>query len=183
MQNPQLKQNQFKQTLFCELQKLLSFFSSLQGGKCHQRVRATPAWPIKTISELWFRTRGPLAPVSALEVPLLTDSFLSSAVPDFARVRTWPSCEVNGMLLVWYHCEGVGPTWAVPEQREIATKEWVFRGRTEHLVDAHIQVGSPVPPWGASTPGSSPIVRFRDISSQLTHPGTSPTAAAGRAQT
>ncbi|XP_009474357.1 PREDICTED: cholesterol desaturase daf-36-like, partial [Nipponia nippon] len=60
-------------------------------------------------------------------------------VPDFARVRTWQSCEVNGMLLVWYHCEGVGPTWAVPEQREIATKEWVFRGQTEHLVDAHIQ--------------------------------------------
>ncbi|NXT87576.1 DAF36 desaturase, partial [Anhinga rufa] len=59
--------------------------------------------------------------------------------PDFARVRTWHSCEVNGMLLVWYHCEGVGPTWAVPEQREIATKEWVFRGQTEHFVDVHIQ--------------------------------------------
>ena len=58
------------------------------------------------------------------------------------------------MLLVWYHCEGVSPTWAVPEQREITTKEWVFRGQTEHFVDAHIQVGSPVPPWGTSTPGS-----------------------------
>ncbi|KFW93402.1 Cholesterol desaturase daf-36, partial [Phalacrocorax carbo] len=34
---------------------------------------------------------------------------------------------------------GVGPTWAVPEQREITTKEWVFRGQTEHLVDVHIQ--------------------------------------------
>ncbi|XP_056207957.1 cholesterol 7-desaturase nvd-like [Falco biarmicus] len=60
-------------------------------------------------------------------------------VPDFARVRTWPSCEVNGMLMVWYHCEGVGPTWAVPEQQEITTREWVFRGQTEHFVDAHIQ--------------------------------------------
>ncbi|XP_030363271.1 cholesterol 7-desaturase-like [Strigops habroptila] len=60
-------------------------------------------------------------------------------VPDFARVRTWPCCEVNGMLLVWYHCEGLAPMWAVPEQREITTKEWVFRGQTEHLVDAHIQ--------------------------------------------
>ncbi|NXX16340.1 DAF36 desaturase, partial [Podargus strigoides] len=60
-------------------------------------------------------------------------------VPDFAKVRTWPSCEVNGMLLVWYHCEGSGPMWAVPEQREITTKEWVFRGQTEHFVDAHIQ--------------------------------------------
>ncbi|KFV19717.1 Cholesterol desaturase daf-36, partial [Tauraco erythrolophus] len=60
-------------------------------------------------------------------------------VPDFARVQSWPCCEVNGMLLVWYHCEGVGPTWAVPEQREITTKEWVFRGQTEHFVNAHIQ--------------------------------------------
>ncbi|NWQ80494.1 DAF36 desaturase, partial [Columbina picui] len=63
-------------------------------------------------------------------------------VPDFASIRTWPSCEVNGMLLVWYHREGVGPTWAVPEQREVATQEWVFRGQTKHLVDAHIEVGA-----------------------------------------
>ncbi|GAB0198340.1 cholesterol 7-desaturase nvd-like [Grus japonensis] len=68
-----------------------------------------------------------------------TTPALSKQVPDFARVRTWPSCEVNGMLLVWYHCEGVSPTWAVPEQREITTQEWVFHGQTEHLVDAHIQ--------------------------------------------
>ncbi|XP_062447236.1 cholesterol 7-desaturase nvd-like, partial [Rhea pennata] len=60
-------------------------------------------------------------------------------VPDFATVRTWPSCEVNGMLLVWYHCDGVSPTWAVPEQREITTKDWVFRGQTEHFINAHIQ--------------------------------------------
>lgn len=113
-------------------------------------------------------------PASAFEMSLLTDSFLSSTVPDFARVRTWPSCEVNGMLLVWYHCEGISPTWAVPEQREITTKEWVFRGQTEHLVDAHIQVGSPLPSWGMFTPGSSPVVQFRDISSQLTRSGISP---------
>uniref|UniRef100_A0A493TEI3 cholesterol 7-desaturase n=1 Tax=Anas platyrhynchos platyrhynchos TaxID=8840 RepID=A0A493TEI3_ANAPP len=60
-------------------------------------------------------------------------------VPDFAKVRTWPCCEVNGMLLLWYHCDGTGPTWAVPEQPQIAAKEWVFRGQTEHFVDAHIQ--------------------------------------------
>ncbi|NXS74048.1 DAF36 desaturase, partial [Pandion haliaetus] len=102
-------------------------------------------------------------------------------VPDFARVWTWPSCEVNGVLLVWYHCKGVGPTWAVPEQREITTKEWVFHGQTAHLVDMHIQVVSPLPPWGTSMPGSSPIVQFRDISCQLTHSGTSPPNYAGPA--
>ncbi|NXC44455.1 DAF36 desaturase, partial [Penelope pileata] len=60
-------------------------------------------------------------------------------VPDFARVRSWPCCEVNGMLLLWYHCDGTSPTWAVPEQPEIAAGEWVFRGQTEHFVDTHIQ--------------------------------------------
>lgn len=47
---------------------------------------------------------------------------------------------MNGILLLWYHCDGTGPTWAVPEQPQIAAKEWVFRGQTEHFVDAHIQV-------------------------------------------
>ncbi|KFW82759.1 Cholesterol desaturase daf-36, partial [Manacus vitellinus] len=60
-------------------------------------------------------------------------------VPDSARVRVWPSCEVNGMVLVWYHRQGLDPTWAVPEQCEITSEEWVFRGQTEHLVDVHIQ--------------------------------------------
>ncbi|XP_021269951.1 cholesterol 7-desaturase-like [Numida meleagris] len=60
-------------------------------------------------------------------------------VPDFAKVRSWPCCEVNGMLLLWYHCDGTGPEWAVPEQPEITTGEWAFRGQTEHFVDAHIQ--------------------------------------------
>ncbi|XP_042691728.1 cholesterol 7-desaturase nvd-like [Centrocercus urophasianus] len=63
----------------------------------------------------------------------------SGKVPDFAKVRSWPCCEVNGMLLLWYHCDGTGPTWDVPEQPEIITGDWVFRGQTEHFVDAHIQ--------------------------------------------
>ncbi|NWU08083.1 DAF36 desaturase, partial [Cephalopterus ornatus] len=63
----------------------------------------------------------------------------AAKVPDFARVRAWPSCEVNGMVLLWYHGQGLDPTWAVPEQREITAGEWVFRGQTEHLVDVHIQ--------------------------------------------
>nr|XP_005295690.1 cholesterol 7-desaturase nvd-like [Chrysemys picta bellii] len=60
-------------------------------------------------------------------------------VPDFAKIKTWPSCEVNGMILVWYHCDGVDPVWTVPEQEEITSKEWVYRGHTEHFVNAHIQ--------------------------------------------
>ncbi|XP_025066233.1 cholesterol 7-desaturase-like [Alligator sinensis] len=60
-------------------------------------------------------------------------------VPDFAKIKTWPSCEINGMLFVWYHCDGVDPMWDVPEQKEITSKEWVYHGQTEHFVNVHIQ--------------------------------------------
>ncbi|KAM4662457.1 cholesterol 7-desaturase nvd-like [Discoglossus pictus] len=60
-------------------------------------------------------------------------------VPEFAKIKTWHSCELNGMIFVWYHCDGIEPTWNVPEKEEITNKQWVFRGRTEHFVNAHIE--------------------------------------------
>ncbi|XP_030005532.1 cholesterol 7-desaturase [Sphaeramia orbicularis] len=60
-------------------------------------------------------------------------------VPEFAGVRCWPSCEVNGQVLVWFHCDGEDPQWDIPEQQEITNGEWVYRGRTEHFINAHIQ--------------------------------------------
>uniref|UniRef100_A0A4W6FDN5 cholesterol 7-desaturase n=1 Tax=Lates calcarifer TaxID=8187 RepID=A0A4W6FDN5_LATCA len=54
-------------------------------------------------------------------------------------MRCWPSCEVNGQILVWFHCDGENPQWTVPEQQEITKGEWVYRGRTEHFINAHIQ--------------------------------------------
>lgn len=65
-----------------------------------------------------------------------------SSVPEFAKVHRWPSCEVNGLILVWFHCEGKEPEWTVPEQEEITSGKWVYRGRTEHFINAHIQVGA-----------------------------------------
>lgn len=64
------------------------------------------------------------------------------SVPEFAKVRSWPSYEVNGQILIWFHCDGEDPHWTVPEQQEITSGEWVYRGRTEHFVNAHIQVGA-----------------------------------------
>ncbi|KAM7369283.1 hypothetical protein PAMP_013563 [Pampus punctatissimus] len=59
-------------------------------------------------------------------------------VPEFAKVRHWHSCEVNSQILVWFHCDGEDPHWAVPEQQEMTKGEWVYRGRTEHFINAHI---------------------------------------------
>ena len=61
-------------------------------------------------------------------------------VPEFAKVRCWPSHETNGQVLVWFHCDGEQPEWVVPEQEEIARGDWVYRGRTEHFINAHIEV-------------------------------------------
>eukprot|EP00066_Takifugu_rubripes_P010520 XP_003978421.1 PREDICTED: cholesterol desaturase daf-36-like [Takifugu rubripes] len=60
-------------------------------------------------------------------------------VPEIAKLHRWPSCEVNGLILVWFHCEGKEPEWTVPEQEEITSGKWVYRGRTEHFINAHIQ--------------------------------------------
>lgn len=61
-------------------------------------------------------------------------------MPEFAKIKTWPSCEINGMVFVWYHCDRIEPTWTIPEKEEITKKQWVYQGRTEHYVNAHIEV-------------------------------------------
>ncbi|XP_075912265.1 cholesterol 7-desaturase nvd-like isoform X1 [Petromyzon marinus] len=63
----------------------------------------------------------------------------SKRVPEFARVRSWASCERNGCVYAWFHCDGVEPSWEVPQVEEIASGEWRYRGRTEHTINAHIQ--------------------------------------------
>ncbi|XP_008289977.1 cholesterol desaturase daf-36 [Stegastes partitus] len=63
----------------------------------------------------------------------------SDKVPEFAKVRCWPSCEVNKQILVWFHCDGEEPQWKMPEQQEVTRGEWVYRGRTEHFINSHIQ--------------------------------------------
>lgn len=63
-------------------------------------------------------------------------------MPEIAKVKSWPVTEVNGWLYMWYHAEGLDPTWKLPEIEEISNGSWVYRGRTEHMVNAHIEVRS-----------------------------------------
>ncbi|XP_061589460.1 cholesterol 7-desaturase nvd [Cololabis saira] len=60
-------------------------------------------------------------------------------VPEFVSVQHWRSCEVNQQILIWFHCDGDKPHWTVPEQQEITNGQWVYRGRTEHFINAHIE--------------------------------------------
>ncbi|GCB67023.1 hypothetical protein scyTo_0015072 [Scyliorhinus torazame] len=60
-------------------------------------------------------------------------------MPEFAKIKTWPTCELNCAVFVWFHCDDIDPSWSIPEQEEIQSGEWVYRGRTEHFVNCHIQ--------------------------------------------
>ena len=79
-------------------------------------------------------------------------------IPPGARVRSWPVCEQNGLIFVWYHPEGEAPRWQIPEVPEWGGEAWSepdsrsFQVRShpqemaENVVDAvHFQVVHGVP--------------------------------------
>jgi hypothetical protein len=61
-------------------------------------------------------------------------------VPEFIRVKKWPSCEKNNIIFVWYHAEGEEPTWHVSSIPEIQNGQFWYRGRNEFVINSHIQV-------------------------------------------
>ncbi|XP_052675117.1 cholesterol 7-desaturase nvd-like [Crassostrea angulata] len=63
----------------------------------------------------------------------------SEKVPDIAKVKSYISDEANGYIYFWYHAEDSAPTWTVPRIEEIQSGDWVYRGRTEHYINCHIE--------------------------------------------
>ena len=64
----------------------------------------------------------------------------SEKIPEVARTRAWPCLEKNGTIMIWFHAEGAEPTWIPEEVEEISNGVWTFRGRSEHTINAHIEV-------------------------------------------
>lgn len=62
----------------------------------------------------------------------------SDTVPQFAKIKSWNSLEINGRIYVWYHAEDVEPEWR-PEELECLEK-WKYCGQTIHYVNCHIEV-------------------------------------------
>jgi len=56
---------------------------------------------------------------------------------DFVSLKTWHSCEENGFIFVWYHCDGDEPSWQMCKAARLPELKYV--GRTEHIVNCHIQ--------------------------------------------
>ena len=63
-------------------------------------------------------------------------------VPNMAQVKAYNTLEQNGFIYIWYHAEGAEPSWTPPLLEEIPAGRWAYFGRTEHEVNAHIQVSS-----------------------------------------
>lgn len=63
----------------------------------------------------------------------------SKTVPLTAKMKTWPSIEMNRSVYLWYHAEGEHPSWFPDEIEEIKKRAWTHRGYTQHTVNAHIQ--------------------------------------------
>ncbi|XP_054263633.1 cholesterol 7-desaturase nvd [Macrosteles quadrilineatus] len=63
----------------------------------------------------------------------------AAKVPSFAKVKKWESCEVNDFIFVWYHAEGEAPSWQVEVTEEIHSGEWWYRGRSEFIINSHIE--------------------------------------------
>ena len=66
--------------------------------------------------------------------------FIFSSVPEKANTKSYTVLEINCFIHIWYHAEGIEPNWTPPDIEEITKGKWIYRGRTEHIVNSHIEV-------------------------------------------
>lgn len=57
-----------------------------------------------------------------------------------AKLKIWKSLEINDVIYVWHHSEDKEPDWEPDIVPQIHTKKWICLGRTEYVLDCHIQV-------------------------------------------
>jgi 3-ketosteroid 9alpha-monooxygenase subunit A len=48
----------------------------------------------------------------------------ASKIPPRATIPAWHLREVNGLIMAWWHAEGLPPQWEVPELAEYGHEEW-----------------------------------------------------------
>ena len=60
--------------------------------------------------------------------------------PTSAKVKLWPSIELNDTIFVWYHADNQEPSWQPEKLDEIANNSWGYRGRSEFFINSYPQV-------------------------------------------
>jgi phenylpropionate dioxygenase-like ring-hydroxylating dioxygenase large terminal subunit len=67
------------------------------------------------------------------EVPYATK------IPPRAKVAPWNVVERAGLILVWFHAEGLPPQWEVPQVPEYGNEEWTPYERRSWKIKTHNQ--------------------------------------------
>ena len=60
-------------------------------------------------------------------------------IPPKAKIKPWDLREVNGVILAWYHGEGLGPQWEVPIVDEVTSDEWTEKEYRRWKIKTHNQ--------------------------------------------
>lgn len=63
----------------------------------------------------------------------------AGSVPKVAKVKKWKSLEANGFIFVWHHVDEDAEPWQMKIVPEVEDGQWVYYGKNEFLVNAHIQ--------------------------------------------
>jgi len=45
-------------------------------------------------------------------------------IPPTAKMRAWPVCEKNGLVMIWHHAEGKPPTYEIPDVPQVGADGW-----------------------------------------------------------
>ncbi|KAL3320115.1 hypothetical protein Ciccas_001206 [Cichlidogyrus casuarinus] len=61
------------------------------------------------------------------------------SIPSQCHIKSYPSCEVNGWIHIWFDAEGRPPSWHIPLVPQIQLNYWNIRAKVGHEVLAHIQ--------------------------------------------
>jgi phenylpropionate dioxygenase-like ring-hydroxylating dioxygenase large terminal subunit len=59
--------------------------------------------------------------------------------PAAAKLRAWPVTELNRMIFLWHHAEGLPPSWQVPVMPEIGDPAWTEPRLFDLEVPVHMQ--------------------------------------------
>jgi len=60
-------------------------------------------------------------------------------IPPRAAIAPWRVAEINGLIMTWYHAEGLPPQWEVPVVAEYGSEEWTPYERKRWRIRTHNQ--------------------------------------------
>jgi 3-ketosteroid 9alpha-monooxygenase subunit A len=60
-------------------------------------------------------------------------------IPPRARLRAWPVCERNGLIMIWHHADDTPPQFEVPLVEEFGSPEWTAYEKRRWKIRSHNQ--------------------------------------------